>query len=181
MSKPVKDLITADYRRRFGALENALVVDIRGIEANENNDLRIDLHEQNITITVVKNSLARKALADSSLDLLLPAIDGPSALCYGGESVVEVARALVAWSRKIKNLDLKAAILDGEYFDGEQGVKKLSQYPTREEAQGIVVQLVLAPAGRVMAAVASGATSTMGIVKEIQEQLEDGKDIRRVG
>ena len=43
MSKPVKEMIMADYKSRFGDLEGALVVDIRGIDANANNALRMGL------------------------------------------------------------------------------------------------------------------------------------------
>ncbi|PHS06114.1 MAG: hypothetical protein COA89_10650, partial [Acidithiobacillus sp.] len=39
---------------------------------------------------------------------------------------------LVDWAKKIKQLNLKAAILDGELFDGADGVKRLSKFPTSE-------------------------------------------------
>ena len=53
MSKPVKEMIAAEYVRRFGDLEGALVIDIRGIEANENNALRLGLLEKDIRVTVI--------------------------------------------------------------------------------------------------------------------------------
>ncbi len=59
MSKPIKDMIVAEYKRLFGDIGNALIIDIRGIEANENNDLRVDLQNKDIHITVLKNSLAK--------------------------------------------------------------------------------------------------------------------------
>jgi len=43
MSKLVKEMIIADYKRRFGAIDSALLIDIRGMDANENNALRLDL------------------------------------------------------------------------------------------------------------------------------------------
>ena len=59
MSKPVKEMIVADYRKRFEGIKNALMIDIRGIEANSNNELRIDLSKSDIHITVLKNSFAK--------------------------------------------------------------------------------------------------------------------------
>ena len=44
MSKPMKEMMVRDYRNRFEGLSQALIVDIRGIEANENNSLRLGLH-----------------------------------------------------------------------------------------------------------------------------------------
>lgn len=179
MSKPVKQMIMADYRRRFESLEGALVIDIRGIDANENNALRLGLAERDIRITVVKNALARKAIAGTDLEPLAPALAGPAALVYGADSVVSVARALVEWARKVDQLDLKGAVLDGEFFEGAEGVRKLSAFPTREEAQARVVQLFLAPAGNVVGALTNPGATILGVVKEIQERLEQGETIEK--
>ncbi|MDY7107229.1 MAG: 50S ribosomal protein L10 [Planctomycetota bacterium] len=179
MSKPVKEMIMADYKRRFEDLTGALVVDIRGIEANNNNAMRLGLAEKNIRITVIKNTLAKKAFAETALERLTPALEGPSALAYGAESVVDLARELVEWARKVDNLELKGAVLDGEYYDGAEGVKRLSQFPTREEAQAKVVQLVLSPAGRALAAATAPGSNLLGIIREIEKRLEEGQTITR--
>ena len=67
MSKPVKNMIVAEYRRRFDGVNNALLVDIRGVEANENNELRQSLHASAIRVTVIRNKLAKDAFKDTSL------------------------------------------------------------------------------------------------------------------
>lgn len=181
MSKPIKEMILEDYKDRFNDLDGALVVDIRGVTANENNSLRQGLIKKNIRVTVIKNTLARKAFAGTILDSLGEALDGPSALAYGAESVVDVARELIEWARKIKQLTLKGAVLDGTYYAGAEGVKRLSTFPTREEAQARVVQLVLSPASNLLRAATSPGSNILGIVKEIQERLEKGQAIAKVG
>ncbi len=40
MSKPVKEMIVADYKQRFGDIDSALVIEIRGMDANQNNEMR---------------------------------------------------------------------------------------------------------------------------------------------
>ena len=175
MSKPVKQLITADYQRRFAGVDEALLIDLRGIDANENNALRLDLAAKSIRVTVVKNSLARKAFAGTGLEPLSPALEG------GAESVVEVARALVEWARKVEELELKAAVLDGELFEGEAGIKRLSAYPTRPEAQARIVQLMLVPAGNLVRAITSPGALVAGIIKEINDKLEKGETISKAG
>ena len=181
MSKPVKNMITAEYARLFDGVESAVVVDVRGIDANTNNELRDGLRKQNIRVTVIKNTLAKKAFEGSPLEALEPALEGPSALAFGGESVVDVARAVVDWAKKVKEFELKGASLDGVYFEGDAGVKALSNYPTRDEAQAKVVQVALTPAGNVVSAATSGGSNLMGIVKEIQERLEKGETISKAG
>jgi ribosomal protein L10 len=88
---------------------------------------------------------------------------------------------LVDWAKKIKELELKGACLDGEYFEGQAGVKRLSTFPTRDEAQAKVVQLMLSPAGNLISAATSAGSNVMGIIKEIQERLEKGEEIAKVG
>jgi ribosomal protein L10 len=68
-----------------------------------------------------------------------------------------------------KKIVLKGALFDGEYYDGEAGVKKLGSFPTKQEAQAKVVTLVLSPARNIM-----------GVVKTIQEKLEKGESIEKV-
>jgi len=181
MSKLVKELIIKDYEQRFGHLTEALVIDIRGINANDNNAMRLGLLKKDIRVTVVKNTLARKAFQGKALEALGPALTGPAALAYGAESVVNVARELVEWAGKVEKLQLKAAVLDGQLFEGDAGVRRLSDFPTREEAQARVVQIVLSPGGRVVGAALAPGSNILGIVKEIQERLEEGKSISKVG
>ncbi len=181
MSKPVKELILADYKKRFDDVEAALVIDIRGMDANDNNALRIDLASKDIRVTIVKNSLARKAFAGTGLEPIIGSLQGPSALAYGAESVVDVARELVAWARKLEHLELRAAVLDGELFEGKDGVARLSQYPTRLEAQARAVQLVLTPAATLVAAMLGPPSGILSIVKEIERRLSDEQTISKAG
>ena len=181
MSKPVKELIMRDYQSRFSGIDGALVIDIRGIDANDTNEMRIDLLGKGVRVTVVKNALARKAFEGGDLEALGPALTGPSALAYGGETVVNVARAIVDWAKKLDQIQLKGAVLDGQYFDGEAGVRRLSDFPTKEEAQAKVVQLVLSPGANILGAAKGGGGRILGIVKQIQEKLEKGESIARVG
>jgi large subunit ribosomal protein L10 len=177
MSKPIKELIIDDYKERFEQIDGALVLDIRGITANDNNSIRKGLQKKQIRVTVVKNALAKKAFAGTALEPLGPALEGPSALAYSDGSVVDVARELIEWARKVKQLTLKGAVLDGQYFDGDSGVKRLSQFPTREEAQAKVVTLVLSPGRKVVGAAIGPGSKILGIIKEVRERLEKGETI----
>ena len=179
MSKPIKELILAAYTERFQDVENALLIDIRGIAANDNNNLRLGLAKKDIRITVVKNTLARRAFAGTSLEQLTASAIGPSAIAWGAESVVDVARELTGWAKKVEALELKAAILDGELFEGEAGVKRLSTFPTKTEAKAKVVQLLLSPASNVLGAAKTPGSDILGLIKELQDRLEKGETLTR--
>ena len=72
-------------------------------------------------------------------------------------------------------------MLDGQVFVGDAGVKELSRYPTREEAIANTVTLVLSPARNLMGQVKGPGSGIAGIIKTIEEKLEKGEQIARVG
>ncbi len=181
MSKTIKNLMIRDYETFFESVDEALLVSLRGVSANDNNRLRMELQKKDIKVMVIRNSLARKAFSGTSLEGLEPALEGPSALAYGGTSVVDVARELVSWAKEIKALELKAGLLDGIYFDGPQGVEELSKYPTREEAIANVVTLALSPGRNLAGAVKGPGGELGGLVKAIEEKLEKGEELKKAG
>jgi len=181
MSKIVKKLLTETYADRFAELAEAMIVDIRGIDANDNNELRTDLANKQIRVTVIKNSLARKTFEGSDLEALNDLIDGPTALVYSGPdvSVVNIAREMIDWAKKLKQLELKGAVLEGTAYGPDQ-IEALSKFPTREEAQAQVVQLILSPAQRLVGAITGPGAQLASILKAIEEKLEDGEAIEKV-
>ena len=181
MSKPMKEMMIEDYKRRLDGVENALVISVRGIEANDNNRMRTTLAKKDIHITVVRNSLARFAFEGTSLAGLDPVMQGPSALAYGAESVVDVAREIMEWAKQLENLELKGAILEGELYEGAAGVERLSRMPTREEAIAQDVTLILSPGRNLVGSVLGPGAALMGIVKAIEEKLEKGEEITKAG
>ncbi len=176
MSKPVKNMMMQMYQRLFAETDSALLVDIRGIAANENNALRNDLANKDIRITVIRNNLARTAFADMQLAPLTDLLEGPSAVVHGGNSVVDVAREMLVWAKKLDELEIKGAVMDGVVF-GPDRIDELSKLPTREEALAQVVQLVISPAAQLVATVTSPGSQIVGIVDEIARKLEEGQTI----
>lgn len=181
MSKVVKDLIINEYRREFNGVADALLVDIRELKADQNIELRKGLRSKGIRVTVVRNALAAKAFDGTALSPLDSLLTGPSAIVYGGETVIDVAREVMTFAKKLKKLELKGAILDGEVFKGKAGVEALSKYPTRTEALGQAVQLVLSPGASLVGAVVGPGGAIASILKTIEEKLEKGETIAKAG
>jgi large subunit ribosomal protein L10 len=179
MSKPIKNLIKKVYQKRFGSLEGAVLIDIRGMNAHANNTLRAGLAQKAIRITVVTNNLAAAALQGTRLERIGELLDGPTAVVYGGESVVHVARELIQVAKQLDKLEFKGALMEGVIF-GPGDVDKLSKYPTREEALGQVVQVVLGPAGQLVGAVTGPGGAIASILQTIADKLEKGETIQKV-
>ncbi len=181
MSKTVKNYLIRDYQTRLEGIEDALLISIRGIPANENNELRVDLAKKDISITVIRNNLAKHAFKEGKLAGLENLLEGPSALAYGAESVVDVAREIVDWSKKLELLELKGAVLDGQLYEGKSGVEQLSKLPTREEALAQGLTLIMSPGRNLLGQVQGPGGKVMGMIKALEEKLEKGETISKVG
>lgn len=181
MSKPIKNMIVSEYRKRFEQVEGAVLVELRGMPARVNTQLRAQLRTSSVRVTVVKNSLAKRAFAGTPLEALNPGLKGPRAIVYGRTSVVTIARELVKTAETNEQLSLMGACIDGAWFEGAEGVKRLSKFPTREEAQSQFVTLILSPARKVVGSVVSPGKRVLGIVKQVQERLEKGETIAKAG
>ena len=177
MSKFVKEMIVDEYRRRFDGVTGGVLVEIRGMDATANNNFRRELLKKEIRVAVLKNTLARTAFEGGPLEHINPCLFGPTALVWGSESPVDVARELVDWAKKTESLELKAAVLDGEFFEGRKGVNQLSTFPTRDEAQATVVTLLLSPYRNVVGAATSPGSKILGVVKTIEENRMSSKHV----
>jgi large subunit ribosomal protein L10 len=182
MSKTVKEMIVREYRTRFEGVEGAVAVQLRGLDSITTNRMRSHLRSKDVRVTVVKNSLAKRAFSGGKLEPLSPALSGPTAVIYGrGASVVDVAREVVNWvkenDKKQERCQFKGAVLEGIYYDGPAGVDKLSKMPTRAEAISQVITLVLSPAKTVAGLAVGPGRRVLGIVKEVQTRLEKGQTI----
>lgn len=179
MSKPVKNMIIDEYRGRLGDTQDALVIGLRGISSNDTNLIRTGLAQKSIHVTVVRNKLFGQAFGQTSLSALSEVLTGSNALAYGGESVVEVAREIVELIKKFPDIELKGAVLDGQLFEGQDGVEALSKFPTRDEAIAKDVAIILGPASKLMASIKGPGSGIAGLIKAIEEKLEKGEAIAK--
>ena len=128
-------------------------------------------------MTVVKNTLAKGVFRESDLEPLNEILEGPCALAFGAESVVEVARALVDKAKEI-DFEFKGAVMDGQFF-GPNQIEALSKYPTREEAVAQVVQVILSPASNIAGALNSAGGGIASCLEAIVDKLEKGEEIKK--
>jgi len=179
MSKPVKNLIRKFYEEQFGELDGAVLINICGIESNTNNELRTALAEKAIRVTIVKNTLAKAAFTGTQIEPIKDMFDGPTAMVYGGESVVDVARELVEQAKTINELEFKGAVMEGQIF-GPTEIERLSKFPTKDEAQAQVIQVVLGPAGSLISTFTGAGSAICSILSAIEDKLENGETIEKV-
>jgi large subunit ribosomal protein L10 len=172
MSKMVKSLIEKELSDRFKDLDGVAVINPRGIAATKTNMIRRRLREKGLRMTVVQNTLAKRAVGSSKIKGFEPLLDGPSAVIYGKASISAIARLLLEEKKNDEKLELRGMFFDGEVYIGEKGVEQVSKLPTREEAISTVVAIILSP-GKNLAGALKGPAGKLGaIIKTIEEKAK---------
>lgn len=173
MSKLVKELIQSEYESKMDGVSSFVVVSTKGMTGKDNNLMRGELSKKAVRMMVVKNSLMRRALdklgAATAASLFMA---GPCTIAFGGDSVVDVAKDMVDYSKKYKVIELKGALIEGEVMMGEEGVKTLSSMPSRAELQGTVVMLAMSPGRRISGAAMGPGGIIAGCIKALADKLE---------
>src|SRR5947209_751644 len=173
MSKKVKGYIQKELTDRFHHLDAVAVISPRGIAATKTNQIRRRLREKGLRMTVVKNTLAKRAVGDGKLKGFDKLLDGPSAVIYGKASISAVARLLLEEKKLDEKIELRGMFFDGEIYIGDKGVEQVSKMPTREEAIGQLIALVLSP-GKNLAGALKGPGGKLGaILKTIEEKAKE--------
>ncbi len=173
MSKKVKNLIETDLKGRFKDLDGVAVINPRGIGATKTNVMRRKLREKGLRMTVVKNTLARRAADTTKIKGFDKLLDGPSAVIYGKSTgIATIARFLLDEKKADETLELRGMFFDGEIYVGDAGVKTVSKLPTREEAIGLLVGLILSPGANLGGALMGPAGTLGGIIKAIEEKAK---------
>jgi large subunit ribosomal protein L10 len=171
MSKPVKDLVTNEYKRLFGDADGACVVSVIGLDAIATNKLRGELRNRKIQMKVVKNSLARRAFTDGPLAPLGSALSGPCALVTG-ESVIDVAKVLVDLKKTYPKIELKQGIFGGE--PDLIPLERLASMKSKAELLGEVAMLLLSPGGKIAGCLQSPGGKIAGCLKAIVDKEPEG-------
>jgi large subunit ribosomal protein L10 len=156
MSKLVKKMVSDDLRKTFAGVRDLVVVSVNGIDGIQNNTMRLALRQKNIRIHVLKNSLAKRVFDELPLAPATQYMEGPSAVVWGGPSIVELTKEITAWVAKVNKLQIRGAVTAGQALSPEQ-VVALSKLPSREELISRVVMLATSPARRVSSLISSPA------------------------
>lgn len=173
MSKLVKSLVTRDIQNRLKGVKDAVVVNVVGLEANNNWDLRRVFREKGISVLVVKRTLAARATDGTSLRPAFGDLSGSVAIAYGCEDFVSLAKEVTAVidSGAYKGFEIKGGVMDNEALTADQ-VKAVSKWPSRREQISMLVGQILGPGSKLSSQLKGAGSKLAAQLKTIYEKEE---------
>ena len=137
---PTQEKVTAveDLKSRLDGVKTVVLTEYRGLTVRQLSDLRKQLRAVSAQYKVVKNRLARLAVASSELEGLGPHLKGPTGVIFSKEDPVAVAKALHAFARVHQALAIKAGYVEGQMLPPTE-LKALADLPSREALRAQLV------------------------------------------
>jgi len=173
MSKYVKNLVAEHLRSRLQGVGDAVLVNVCGLKATANNRLRAELQQKQIHLMVVKNSLARRALEGTPLAGLFAGVDGPAAICWGGEDAVTLAKEVtrLVGVKAYEPLKARGGVMDGSPMTAEQ-IVEVSKWPSRAEQLSLLAGQILGPGARLAAQLSGPGGALAGQIHQRSEEKD---------
>ncbi len=156
MSKHIKDLLSSSLAERLSGVDDCVVANMIGLDANSTVVLRKRLREQNIHVMVVKNSLARRATEGTALSPAFEGLDGAAAVVWGGEDFISLVKTVVEFDKsdEFEAFHARGGVMDGEQLTADK-VKDISKWPNRLEQLSILSGQLTAPYAQLQAQMTS--------------------------
>jgi large subunit ribosomal protein L10 len=174
MSKYVKNLISDNLRSRLEGVNDALLVNMIGLKSNAGMRLRNELAAKNIQVMVIKNSMAARAAAGTPLAPMFEGLTGTSAICWGCEDIVTLAKEITKLTRDEKNkpFEARGGVMDGERLSPEQ-VHQVAKWPGRAEQLSLLVGQILSPGADLVSQLMSAGGALASQIEQKGEGAEE--------
>jgi len=172
MSKQIKQMIIDEIRQKLGESRDVLVVNSSKLDGVTDNRFRGQLLAKGIHLLQVKNTLARRALAEVGVTSMEQVLAGPSTLIWGGEDIVSLSKEIARWARQLDKLEIKGGAVEGQVVSAK-GVDELSKSPGRLELISQIVGLALSPGARIAGALLGPGGTISGQAKALADKEDE--------
>jgi large subunit ribosomal protein L10 len=135
--------------------QTLVMAEYRGITVADMTKLRVDARSKGVTLSVLKNTLVRRAVTGTGFEVGADQMTGP--LIYGfSEDAVTAAKVVADFAKTNDKLVIRGGVFSGKVLD-VSGVKQLASIPSKEVLLAQLLGLMQSPisrTARVLAAVA---------------------------
>jgi large subunit ribosomal protein L10 len=172
MHKEDKERVVAELTERLRTAETLFVADYRGLTMPQIDALRGRLLESGARLSVVKNTLTRRAAEAAGTEALLALLEGPSAIAFieADGDMVAVAKALADSARETRVLEIRGGVMQGREISAAN-VEDLAKLPPLDILRGQVLGAIVAPLSSIAALLNAPLQSLYGLIEARANQL----------
>jgi large subunit ribosomal protein L10 len=151
MIRPEKAASVAEIVENLNKSTSAVLADYRGLTAEEITELRKGLRDTGVNFKIFKNTLATIAAHEAGLGGLEEYLVGPTAIAFGFDDPIALAKMLNDFSKKHDALAIKGGILEKQVIDSAK-VEELATLPGREQLIAQFIGMLNMPLVRLVTA-----------------------------
>ncbi|OZI68347.1 50S ribosomal protein L10 [Bordetella genomosp. 1] len=143
LNRQEKAVVIEEVSAQVGQAQSIVVAEYRGLDVASVTVLRKTARESGVYLRVLKNSLARRAVAGTAFESLSEQLTGP--LIYGiSTDPVSAAKVLADFAKSNDKLVIKGGALPNNLLS-QEGVKALATMPSRDELLSKLLGTMQAP------------------------------------
>jgi large subunit ribosomal protein L10 len=146
LNRSEKEAVIAEVTSLAAKAQTLVMAEYRGITVAAMDQLRVKARSSGVSLSVLKNTLARRAVAGSSFEVASDQMTGP--LIYGfSEDAVAAAKVVADFAKTNDKLVIRGGVYGGKLLD-QNSVKQLASIPSKEVLLAQLCGLLMSPMSR---------------------------------
>ena len=146
LNRSEKEAVITDVTGLAAKAQTLVMAEYRGITVADMTRLRTSARSNGVALSVLKNTLARRAVAGSPFEVAAEQMTGP--LIYGfSEDAVAAAKVVADFAKTNDKLVIRGGVFGGKSLDAN-GVKQLASIPSKEVLLAQLCGLLMSPISR---------------------------------
>jgi large subunit ribosomal protein L10 len=170
-----KKALVAEVSAVAATAQSVVAAEYRGLTVGKMTELRAKARASGVYMRVVKNTLARKAVAGTAFENIGPVLKGPLVLAFSKDDPGAAARVIKAFAKDNDKLVATAISLGGQLLPAKS-LDQVASLPTREQALAMLMGTMKAPIQKLVSTlngVPSKLVRTLAAVRD-QKQASAG-------
>ena len=150
-----KKALVAEVSAVAATAQSLVAAEYRGLTVTQMTSLRAKARASGVYMRVVKNTLARKAVAGTAFENISPVLKGPLVLAFSKDDPGAAARVIKAFAKDNDKLVATAVSLGGQLLPGS-ALDKVASLPTRDQALAMLMGVMKAPIQKLAGTLSAG-------------------------
>ena len=139
-----KKQIVSEVNKAASSALSAVLADYRGVDVADMTALRKNARENKVYLRVVRNTLLKRAIAETELECIQEVLSGPTILALSNEDPGAPARVMKDFAEENDEFEIKALSVGGKLLEASQ-IDVLAKLPTLDQARSVLMSVMLAP------------------------------------